>query len=73
MRTVAVSFLVGLSISCSVVAADTVADYSAVDVCVSMIVVDDDDDDDDDDRHPCSYSYLSSLLQVVQQRSCQCS
>ena len=72
MRTVAVSFLVGLSVSCSVVAADTVADYSAVDVCVSMIVVDD-DDDDDDDRHPCSYSYLSSLLRVVQQRSCQCS
>jgi len=56
--TVEFSFLVGLSVSCSVVAADTIVDYSAVDFHVSMIVVDD-DDEDDDDRHQCSYSYLS--------------
>ena len=59
--TVEFSFLVGLSVFCSIVAADTVVDYSAaVDFHVSMIGVDDeDDDDDDDDRHQCSYSYLS--------------
>ena len=69
--TVEFSFLVGLSVSYSVVAADTVVEYSAADFHVSMIVVDDDDDYDDDDRHPCSYSYLSSLLRLVQQRICE--